>query len=141
MSFPLGTFNEREEGLDLYLTRFERLATEYKLDPTHWSFKLSQGLRGKAYDIYSKLPTDRVTDYHKVKEALLTGFELTGECYRQKFRTNRRVKGESYAQFADRLSTTLDKWISQSATAKTYDGLTELLVWEQLRETMTPELR
>ena len=127
--------------MDLYLDRFERLANEHRLESPHWPSKLSHGLRGKAYDIYSRLPADQITDYEAVKRALLQGFELTGDCYRKKFRLCRRERGESYAQFAARLSNLFDKWVSQAASDKTYDGLTELLLFEQLRETMTPELR
>ena len=91
------------------MDRFERLATEYGLDPDKRNLKLSQGLRGTAYDVYAKLPPNKVTDYQALKEALLTRYELTAEAYRKKFRNARRGKGETYNQFTDRLDTYLQK--------------------------------
>ena len=141
MNFPLSPFNEKEENLDLYLDRFERMATEFQLPEKHWAIKISYALRGKAYDLYSKLPTERACDYKQVKETLLKGFQLTGECYRKKFRSCRREKAETFSQFAVRIAVLFDKWVTQNAPTKTYDTLTELLLCEQIRETMSPELR
>ena len=141
MTFPLDPFNDRLESIDLYLDRFEALANEYNLDNSKWNLKLSQALRGVAYDTYAKLPPQRRNEYTELRSALLRRYELTPEAYRQKFRTLRKEKTETFAQFTDRLDSCLQKWLQLSPFEETFEGLWDLILTDQLRDAMSPEVR
>ena len=89
-SFPFGEYQEKEESIDRYLTRFEKAARTFDLPEDKWCDRLSLLLRGRAFDVYDKLSTEGETDYNTLKNALLVKFELTANCYRKKFRGARK---------------------------------------------------
>ena len=123
-TFHVDAFNDRQDAMDAYLDRFERIATEYNLPEDKWCWKLSQSLRGRAYEVYQKLPSDRGDDYDYLKQALLVRYELTADAYRTKFRSAKRDRGESYSQYKDRLGGYFEKWVSlhYPAQKKTMTG-------------------
>lgn len=141
MSFHMDKFTEGSDQIDVYLNKFERMAKQHQLPRDKWALKVSQGLSGAAYDVYSRLPTELEDNYDALKQALLRRFHLNAESYRKKFRTARRSKHESYEQFADRLRGLLLKWGEMAEVDKDRTGLEELVILEQVRETFTPEMR
>ena len=141
MMFHLDPFSEKHETIDVYLDRFEGLAQEFRLDRTKWNLKLAQALRGNAYDTYQKLPASKKDVYAELKAALLRRYELNADAYRRKFRTIKKEKTETVAQFVDRLDTLLNKWISLSSVDNTYEGLIELITIDQLTESLHPDVR
>ena len=141
MNFHLDKFVEGQESIDIYLQKFERMAKEHELPQEKWNLKLSQGLSGSAYDVYTRLPQDQENNYISLKQALLRRFHLNAESYRKEFRAARRVKHESFEQFADRLRVLLHKWTEMAKVNKDWEGLQELVILEQVRETFSPELK
>ena len=64
-------FDEATDDMDSYLERFEWIAENYNWDKEDWPFHLSQYLRGKATEAYTRLSRSDRKNYDIVKEALL----------------------------------------------------------------------
>ena len=64
-------FDEERDFTDSYLGRFERFAETQKWKREHWAMYLSALLKGRALDVYSRLPPDQAGDYDRLKDALL----------------------------------------------------------------------
>ncbi|XP_055891103.1 uncharacterized protein LOC129927237 [Biomphalaria glabrata] len=138
---PMEHFDDKTENIEVYLVRFEEVARFYGLPEEKWCFRLSQCLRGKAYEVYSKLPSGRREDYPALKQALLVQFELTAEAYHKKFRSSRLERRETYGNLCERLDKYLIRWHALSQLPETFDGLACLVLSEQLLECMSPEVR
>ena len=126
--------------MDAYLQRFERYARSQGLQETDWAFHLSALLKGKALEIYSRIPAEQALEYNVLKEALLKRFEMTDEGFRKRFRSCRPEVGETFAQFAGRLARYLDRWMDLSNTKKTYHDSFDLLIREQFIQSCNREL-
>ncbi|XP_055893382.1 uncharacterized protein LOC129927634 [Biomphalaria glabrata] len=139
--FNLEPFDETKESIETFLERFQNVATNNQLPIGKWSFRVSQALRGKAYEVYAKLPSSSQNDYSALKNALLVQFDLTANSYHKKFRNSRLERREVYSSLFARLEKYLDKWLSLSPFTQNYEGLKDLILVEQLRECMAPDLR
>ena len=87
--------------------------------------------------MYSRLSEEAARDYDKVKIALMKRYDLTEDGYRRKFRASKPEVDESPDQFIVLLDRYLLRWLELSDTERTFDGLKDLLVEEEL----TPALR
>lgn len=125
-------FEEDKDNMDAYLQRFERYAEVVGWAKQCWSLHVSALLKGKALEVYSRLTPDEAKDYDVLKKALLKRYELTEEGFRRKFKNSYPDKGESFGQFATRLQDYLKRWIEFSDIEDTVEGLTDLLVRDQL---------
>lgn len=128
----LPSFSDGRDDMDAYLRRFERFATIAKWPKSEWALALSSLLTGKALEVYSRLPVEKASDYQDLKSALLHRYELTEEGFRVKFRNSQRDTGETFSQFAARLTSYLNRWAELGEVTKTYDGLSDLLLREQI---------
>ena len=133
-------FDEDKDDMDAYLQRFERYARSQGLQETDWATHLSALLKGKALEVYSRIPAEQALEYNVLKEALLKRFEMTDEWFRKRFRSCRPEVGETFAQFAGRLARYLDRWMDLSNTKKTYHDLFDLLIREQFIQSCNREL-
>jgi len=55
---------------------------------------LSALLKGKALEVYSRLPVEEAHDYDKLKLALLKRFQLTEERFKKRFRIAKAERGK-----------------------------------------------
>ena len=106
-------FNEGKDEMDSYLLRFERYATAQKWEPDTWATGLSALLQGKALDVYALMPKEDALNYDKLKVALLKRYELTEEGFKRKYKKCTR-------------------WIDMASIEKSYEGLQDLILREQL---------
>ena len=136
----LPVFNDKTDDLDAYLRRFEQFAELNEWPTEDWGMCLSALLTGKALEVYSRLPPNKVRNFSDIKSALLNRFRLTEEGYRLKFRTSKREPGERYVQFADRLKGYVERWIELGKTEKTYDKVVDLFVSEQILDAADRDL-
>ncbi len=83
--------------------------------------------KGKALEVYSRLPPTHASDYDILKESLLKRFQLTEEGFRLKFRNGKPESGESSGQFVARLDNYLMRWMELSGVANTYEGLRDFV--------------
>ncbi|XP_068728838.1 uncharacterized protein [Montipora capricornis] len=88
-------------------------------------------LSGRALEGYSRLSEEAAQDYDRVKLALMKRYDLTEDGYRRKFRASKPEVDESPEQFIVRLDRYLLRWLELSNTARTFDGLKDLIVKEQ----------
>ena len=134
-------FNEVHDDMDSYLQRFERYAETQKWKPEIWAVNLSALLRGKALEVYARLPTADALDYGKLKYALLQRFELTEEGFKKKFRGAKPESGETFVQFSARIRNYFNRWVEFAHITKSYEGLVDMLMREQILFVCGPELR
>ena len=81
--------------------------------------------------MYARLPEKEITDYEKLKQALLKRFNLTEEGFRTRFRSAKPEGGETPLQFITRMESYLIRWLELAKMAKTYEGLKTLMLREQ----------
>ena len=122
---------EENEDIDIYLTRFERIAQSNDWDRDDWAVSLSALLTGKALEVYHRLSTEEADDYDTLKEALLRRFGLTAEGFRKRLRESPPEPDETPGQYITRLTTYLEKWMSLSEFPASLDGLRQLTLIEQ----------
>ena len=97
-------------------------------------------MKGKALEVYSRLPVKDAQDYEILKDALLKRFNLTEEGFKQKFKSARAEVGEAPTQFIARLENYLMRWIDLANVEKDFDGLMSLIVREQYLESCPVQL-
>ncbi|XP_060071934.1 uncharacterized protein LOC132551808 [Ylistrum balloti] len=138
----LPSFEEGKDNIDSYLQRFERYASAQHWDrDSQWATNLSALLKGNALDVFSRLPVDQSLHYDTLKEALLKRFEMTEECFRQRFGTGRPDSGETFTQFSVRLENYFVRWLELAKAEKTYEGLKDLMLCDQFLQVCGSELR
>ena len=125
-------FNEGKDEMDSYLLRFERYATAQKWEPDTWATGLSALLQGKALDVYALMPKEDALNYDKLKVALLKRYELTEEGFKRKYKKCRPENGETFQQFTTRMKSYFTRWIDMASIEKSYEGLQDLILREQL---------
>lgn len=119
------------DDIDVYLSAFERLAEANKWPTTQWATRLAAALTGKAREAFTRLSMNDAGDYGKLKDAVLRAYNLTPEAYRLKFRSGKRQKDETHMQFAVRLQSLFDRWISGDKVTNLSE-LQDLLIREQM---------
>ena len=125
-------FNEGKDEMDSFLLRFERYATAQKWEPDTWATGLSALLQGKALDGYALMPKEDALNYDKLKVALLKRYELTEEGFKRKYKKCRPENGETFQQFTTRMKSYFTRWIDMASIEKSYEGLQDLILREQL---------
>ena len=133
-------FNECKDEMDSYLLRFERYATAQKWEPDTWATGLSALLQGKALDVYALMPKEDALNYDKLKVALLKRYELTEEGFKRKYKKCRPENGETFQQFTTRMKSYFTRWIDMASIEKSYEGLQDLILREQLTFVCNREL-
>ena len=118
--------------MDSYLLRFERYATAQKWEPDTWSTGLSALLQGKALDVYALMPKEDALNYDKLKVAFLKRYELTEEGFKRKYKKCRPENGETFQQFTTTMKSYFTRWIDMASIEKSYEGLQDLILREQL---------
>jgi hypothetical protein len=136
----MSAFDELKDDIDSYLNRFERYAELQKWHRKSWSIYLAALLRGKALDVYARLPPPQAQNYDDLKDALLRRYNKTEEGYRDKFYSSKADVNESPQQFLVRLSSYLFRWIDLSGVEPSYPGLCDLIIREQYLKTCSREL-
>ena len=133
-------FDEDKDCMDAYLNRFERFAEVQRWKKDTYAVCLSALLKGKALEVYARLPIDQANDYDSLKAALLKRFQLSEDGFKRKFRTAKPDTGESPAQFITRLASYLQRWVELAKVDQTYEGLSVLIIREQYLSICPPDL-
>ena len=128
------------DNVDAYISRFECLAISNKWPKAEWACQFSALLKGKALQVYARMPSEDVSDYDKIILALQKRFQLTEQGYKMKFRTSRPERGETPTQFVAQLSEYFHRWIELSKINKDYKELVDLLLREQFIVSCSMEL-
>ena len=97
-----------------------------------WATGLSALLQGKALEVYALMPKEDALNYDKLKIALLKRYELTEEGFKRKYKKCRPENGETFQQFTTRMKSYFTRWIDMASIEKSYEGLQDLILREQL---------
>ena len=133
-------FEQSKDNMDAFLHRFEIYAETQCWRRDQWAVYLSALLKGKALEVYSRLPVKDAQDYEVLKDALLKRFNLTEESFKQKFKTAKPELNEAPGQFLARLESYLMRWIELAEVVQDFDGLKNLTVKEQFLESCSVAL-
>ena len=107
----LPAFVDGKDDLDSYLARFERTTSTNGWAREEWATNLCALLTGRALDVYSRLSERDANDYNRLKRALQQRYGLTAEGYRRKLRESGPEPDESPAQYLERLTGYLRRWV------------------------------
>lgn len=120
------------EDIEVFLRSFERLAYLHKWDKSDWPMRLIPQLSGKALEAYARMSVADSNDYDQIKQAILQRFGLNAWAYREKYRHTRQESGESFREYAVRVSNLLEHWVESEKVEGSYDNLYDLVRREQL---------
>lgn len=126
--------------MDSYLLRFERFATSQNWDKGIWATNLSALLKGKALEVCSRLTHEQALDYDTLKLALLKRFDMTEYAFRKRFYSCVPEHGETFSQFSIRMNNYLTRWIELAKVDRTYEGLLDLLLRNQILQSCGRDL-
>ncbi|XP_025103745.1 centrosome-associated protein CEP250-like [Pomacea canaliculata] len=136
----LPLFKEELDDIDSFLYRFESHANALRWPKDLWPLHLSAILQGESLKLYHALCIHGSVEYEKLKRELLTKFQCTEEGYRERLRSIRPQMGESMISFSTRLISIADRWVELSNVEKSYNGLRDLLLREQLIQSVSRDL-
>lgn len=114
------------ERVELFFELFEKIAKQRDWPEHEWVTIIQGSLTGKAQEAYVVLDIAQMADHGTVREAVLKGYELVPEAYRQQFRTERIQPGQTYLDFARQQEAAFDKWL-RASTVYDFKGLRELI--------------
>ena len=124
------------DDMENCLSMFERTANTFEWPKENWVVKLAPCLTGKAQAAYAAMSIMESNNYEKVKEAILKSYDITEETYRQRFRSTKKSREESYKEMYVRLKDLFKKWTKPEG--KRAAEIMEVIIMEQLVETMPP---
>ena len=130
-----------ETDVDSYFLLFEKVARNQKWPRGQWVALLQSVLRGKAQRVYAALSPERDGNYDQVKEAILRGYELVPEAYRQRFRDLRRGWDQTYTELAHEKGMLLDRWCTAEKVTEDFGRFRELVLIEEFKGCVPEEIR
>ena len=71
---------------------------------------------------------------------MLNKFQCTADGFRKKFRDSKPKQDEPFQTYAIELQRLFERWVTLAGIEKTFEGLTNLIVSEQLLESVSKEL-
>ena len=130
----------QEEGVEKYFPHFEKLAQSMEWPRDKWSSLVQSKLVGKARDAYLAMSMGDVSDYDKVKKAVLKAYELVPEAYRQRFRGTRKQDTQTHSEFAREKEQLFDRWCS-SVQVENFAQLREMILLEEFKRSVRQDVR
>ena len=129
------------DDIGSFIVRFERIASMLTVPQDSYAVRLGTVLSGKAMEVYASLSEEVTADYSRLKSALLTAFNKTPDGYRFEFKTAKVGQNETFEQFASSVSRKLNFWLDSLGVEKTYDGLRQHMVYDQILSSVSHDLR
>lgn len=137
---PKVPFLDDKDDIESWFQQFEHYAHDCQLTDEKKASRMIYFLKGKARVIYSKLSAEDAKDYEILKNSLYEGFQLNAEEYRKKFRSAKRGSSETYKELVTRLERYLDKWVELDRCDVSVEKLKDLILREQVLETLPSDL-
>ena len=131
----------QEKEVDKYFLHFEKVAENLKWPKEHWTLLLQSVVIGKAREIYTQLSLEQSSDYDKVKELILKGYELVPEAYRQKFRDCRKEHDQTHVEFARTKEQLFDRCSSSKKVGSDHAKLRQLLLVEEFKRCINSDVK
>lgn len=98
-----------------------------------WPILFQCELVCKVQKVLSSLPLQDSLNYEVPKRLILCANELEPEIHRQKFRTHRKLSGQTFVQFVHEKGVIFNKWDATSEVKDNFALLCQLILLEDLK--------
>ncbi|GFX97321.1 transposon Tf2-6 polyprotein [Trichonephila clavipes] len=135
LSLPVPT---RSENFNLFFQSLERTFLTKKINDEYKSEILINLLGERAHNVLLYIKKEELNDYEKLKSTVLREFQLTPRECLNSFKNAVKSSGETYIQFAARLTANFQYYCSLRKV-NSFESLCDLLISDKLFETLNKE--
>ncbi|GFW61386.1 integrase catalytic domain-containing protein [Trichonephila clavipes] len=135
LSLPVPT---RSENFNLFFQSLERAFLTKKINEEYKSEILINLLGERAHNVLLYIKKEELNDYEKLKSIVLREFQLTPRECINSFKNAVKSSGETYIQFAARLTANFQYYCSLRKV-NSFESLCDLLISDKLFETLNKE--
>ncbi|GFX79004.1 transposon Tf2-6 polyprotein [Trichonephila clavipes] len=135
LSLPVPT---RSENFNLFFQSLERAFLTKKINDEYKSEILINLLGERAHNFLLYIKKEELNDYEKLKSIVLREFQLTPRECLNSFKNAVKSSGETYIQFAARLTANFQYYCSLRKV-NSFESLCDLLISDKLFETLNKE--
>ncbi|GFT73283.1 integrase catalytic domain-containing protein [Trichonephila clavipes] len=135
LSLPVPT---RSENFNLFFQSLERAFLTKKINDEYKSEILINLLGERAHNVLLYIKKEELNDYEKLKSIVFREFQLTPRECLNSFKNAVKSSGETYIQFAARLTANFQYYCSLRKV-NSFESLCDLLISDKLFETLNKE--
>ncbi|GFV10226.1 transposon Tf2-6 polyprotein [Trichonephila clavipes] len=135
LSLPVPT---RSENFNLFFQSLERAFLTKKINDEYKSEILINLLGERAHNVLLYIKEEELNDYEKLKSIVLREFQLTPRECLNSFKNAVKLSGETYIQFAARLTANFQYYCSLRKV-NSFESLCDLIISHKLFETLNKE--
>ncbi|GFW35872.1 transposon Tf2-6 polyprotein [Trichonephila clavipes] len=135
LSLPVPT---RSENFNLFFQSLERAFLTKKINDEYKSEILINLLGERAHNVLLYSKEEELNDYEKLKSIVLREFQLTPRECLNSFKNAVKSSGETYIQFAARLTANFQYYCSLRKV-NSFESLCDLIISDKLFETLNKE--
>ncbi|GFU29285.1 transposon Tf2-6 polyprotein [Trichonephila clavipes] len=135
LSLPVPT---RSENFNLFFQSLERAFLTKKINDEYKSEILINLLGERAHNVLLYIKEEELNDYEKLKSIVLREFQLTPRECLNSFKNAVKSSGETYIQFAARLTANFQYYCSLRKV-NSFESLCDLIISDKLFETLNKE--
>ncbi|GFV50502.1 transposon Tf2-6 polyprotein [Trichonephila clavipes] len=135
LSLPVPT---RSENFNLFFQSLERAILTKKINDEYKSKILINLLGERAHNVLLYIKEEELNDYEKLKFIVLREFQLTPRECLNSFKNAVKSSGETYIQFAARLTANFQYYCSLRKV-NSFESLCDLIISDKLFETLNKE--
>ncbi|GFV93919.1 transposon Tf2-6 polyprotein [Trichonephila clavipes] len=135
LSLPVPT---RSENFNLFFQSLERAFLTKKINDEYKSEILINLLCERAHNVLLYIKEEELNDYEKLKSIVLREFQLTPRECLNSFKNAVKSSGETYIQFAARLTANFQYYCSLRKV-NSFESLCDLIISDKLFETLKKE--
>ncbi|GFV64032.1 uncharacterized protein TNCV_3144231 [Trichonephila clavipes] len=135
LSLPVPT---RSENFNLFFQSLERAFLTKKINDEYKSEILINLLGERAHNVLLYIKKEELNDYEKLKSIVLREFQLTPRECLNSFKNAVKSSGETYIQFAARLTANFQYYCSLRKV-NSFESLCNLIISDKLFETLNKE--
>ncbi|GFW96704.1 transposon Tf2-6 polyprotein [Trichonephila clavipes] len=135
LSLPVPT---RSENFNLFFQSLERAFLTKKINDEYKSEILINLLGERAHNVLLYIKEEELNDYEKLKSIVLREFQLTPRECLNSFQNAVKSSGETYIQFAARLTANFQYYCSLRKV-NSFESLCDLIISDKLFETLNKE--
>ncbi|GFW07390.1 transposon Tf2-6 polyprotein [Trichonephila clavipes] len=135
LSLPVPT---RSENFNLFFQSLERAFLTRKINDEYKSEILINLLGERAHNVLLYIKEEELNDYEKLKSIVLREFQLTPRECLNSFKNAVKSSGETYIQFAARLTANFQYYCSLRKV-NSFESLCDLIISDKLFETLNKE--
>ncbi|GFX54642.1 integrase catalytic domain-containing protein [Trichonephila clavipes] len=135
LSLPVPT---RSENFNLFFQSLERAFLTKKINDEYKSEILINLLGKRAHNVLLYIKKEELNDYEKLKSIVLREFQVTPRECLNSFKNAVKSSGETYIQFAARLTANFQYYCSLKKV-NSFESLCDLLISDKLFETLNKE--